>query len=184
MAVIAGVFTNLDQARSAAAGLRAAMGAGRIYLLTPGDAEEVHSVPTTEDMAPVAKYLAFALGAALGLGFGAVLFLFVLDVPTPLAILGMLILAALGAFLLGSAGRGVDESAFQGLPADEVFVYKDALRQGRAIVLIRMNDTSRVETLKGLLEANGAESLDPARKDAWVGVGSAEDLEYDPERSR
>jgi hypothetical protein len=182
MHVVVGVFALQSQAYQAATRICELIGGSRVYLVAPGaPPEKIHALPTTEDMAPVGNYLAMALGAALGLGLGAVLFLVILDLPVVPAVAGTLVLGGLGALLLGLAGRGVDANVFQGLPADELYVYKDALRQGRSIVFVHVAHADRTDQIKELLRSSGAEAVDPARKDVSVGLGSAEDLDYQPE---
>ncbi len=57
--------------------------------------------------------------------------------PSPLSgLLGAAILGAAGATVGATAGDKMEKSATQGLPEDEIFVYEDALRQGRSVVIV------------------------------------------------
>src|SRR5262245_47544158 len=93
MDAIAGVFASLSNAKRAIHLLRPTIPAQRISLLAPGDSRaEVHAVPTTEDMPPVGREMAAALGGALGLGMASVLLLPAVGAVTVLGVIG----AALG----------------------------------------------------------------------------------------
>ncbi len=50
-----------------------------------------------------------------------------------------------------------------GLPKDELFVYEDALRQGRTVLIALTEDATQAEAARAALLQAGAESLDTAR---------------------
>jgi hypothetical protein len=64
-----------------------------------------------------------------------------------------------------------------GLPKDELFLYEDALRQGRSVLIVWTDDQQRKEA-GGIMNRAGAESLDAARERWWVGLRSAEEEQY------
>lgn len=79
----------------------------------------------------------------------------------------------------GSAlGKAADDQATEGVPADEIFFYEDALRQGRSIIIVLAENESEGERAHELLAGAGAESLDAARKDWWLGLCDAEQEHY------
>ncbi len=45
------------------------------------------------------------------------------------------VLAAAGATVGATAGGKAEKSSYEGLPEDEIFVYEDALRKGRSVVI-------------------------------------------------
>ena len=65
-----------------------------------------------------------------------------------------------------------------GLPADELFVYKDALRQGRSVLFVQARDHNEAARARQTLEKAAAESVDAAREEWWIGLRSAEQEHY------
>ena len=66
----------------------------------------------------------------------------------------------------------------EGLPEDEIFVYEDALRKGRSVVIVLAEDAAEAKPVRQLLESEGAEAIDAARKHWWIGLRSAEQEHY------
>jgi len=154
----------------------------RLTLLTPDDAgRAVRAVPTTESEPPgigrtLGGVVGGAAGAATGIQAGALTSIFVPGVGPVLAlgVLGALVLGVAGA----ATGEALDSALREGLPKDEVFVYEDALRRGRSIVVAVLEDPARAdEARRGLADA-GAESLDAARDEWWVGLRDHEAAAY------
>jgi hypothetical protein len=65
-----------------------------------------------------------------------------------------------------------------GLPKDELFIYEDALRQGRSVLFVLAKDTDQADQVRGALASAGAESLDAAREHWWLGMRDAEAEAY------
>jgi hypothetical protein len=65
-----------------------------------------------------------------------------------------------------------------GLPKDELFVYEDALRRGRTVVIALAEDDDQAEAARTVLEEVGAETIDAARKQWWIGLRDAEAEQY------
>jgi hypothetical protein len=95
------------------------------------------------------------------------------EVPTTAAVLG-----AGGAATGAAVGGSLEDSMARGLPHDELFVYEDALRRGRSVVVAVADDDARADTARGIISQAGAESVDAAREDWWVGLRDAEEAEY------
>jgi len=181
METVAGVFTARARAEQALEQLRAFAPRESLNFIAPAtEPEKINAVPVTQDMQPVGRYLGAALGSAVGLAIGATIFLPGLGAIT----LGGLAAAALfgvgGGLLGGAAAEKADEVAFQGFPADEVYLYKDAVRQGRSVVFVMTDDRTIASRARKVLADAGAETVDPARKDENVGTETAERLHYDP----
>jgi hypothetical protein len=64
------------------------------------------------------------------------------------------------------------------LPKDEIFVYEDALKQGRTVLIAFAADDKQAAAAREILESNGAESVDEAREQWWVGMRDAEKEHY------
>jgi hypothetical protein len=183
MNTVVGIFTTRAAAMQAAIALReCGIAPDRVSVLTPG--EDVRDVPTTEAEPPgIGKALGGvvggAAGAAGGMQAGALASLFVPGVG-PVIALGLL-----GAVALGVAGVAVggalDTSLREGLPKDEVYVYEDALRRGRSIVVAAVDDGAAADEARDVLARAGAESLDAAREQWWIGLREAEAVAYTAE---
>src|SRR5436853_3042873 len=67
-------------------------------------------------------------------------------------------------------GGTLEEESTTGLPADEFFVYKDALRQGRSVLFVQARDHNEAARARQTLEKAAAESVDAAREEWWIGL--------------
>ena len=97
---------------------------------------------------------------------------------TALGLLGAAILGAAGATVGAAAGESLENSMAKGLPEDEIFVYEDALRKGRTVVVAIADDDDAGEALREVLTTQGAESVDAAREQWWIGLRSSEREHY------
>lgn len=80
-------------------------------------------------------------------------------------------LLGVGGVLGGAAiGKAAEDKSTEGIPSDEVFFYEDALRQGRSLVLLLADNDEEEQRALEVLGRAGAESLDAARKDWWIGL--------------
>ena len=93
-------------------------------------------------------------------------------------ILGAALLGAGGATIGAATGGAVEDEIAPQLPHDELFIYEDALRQGKSVVLGVTDDELQAEAGRTVLAQAGAESLDAARESWWVGLRDAEEEEY------
>jgi hypothetical protein len=187
MRAVAGVFHSRENAQCGLEALRrAGYSPENVSYLTPGSSEgEIHAVPVSETEQPgVGRAIGGAVGAALGMAGG-----FELGVgmsalvpgvgPVLVAgLAGMALLGAGGAALGVVAGGRADQDSTEGLPADEIFFYEDALRQGRSVVIVMANGKREAERAKELLAECGAESIDGARESWWIGLRDAEAEHY------
>lgn len=190
MITVAGIFNSYVDASRAVENLRAAgIPEDRINLLAPGTgiSELERNVPTTETEQPgMGKALGGAVGGALGVAGGlqmgaAAASLFVPGVGPILAagLAGAALLGLGGAATGALAGDAIDESMSEGMPQDELYVYEDALRRGHSVVIAFADDEPQQDAARSVLSQAGAESLDAAREDWWVGLRDAEAEEYE-----
>jgi hypothetical protein len=93
-------------------------------------------------------------------------------------IIGAALFGAGGAAVGATAGDSLEDSMARGLPHDELFVYEDALRRGRSVVLVVADDEAGEGIARDLFKEAGAESVDAAREAWWVGLRDAEEAEY------
>lgn len=188
MQVVVGIFTSQATAERAAERL-CHLGIARehINFLVPGTSTtQLEQVPTTDTeqsgMGPaLGGVVGGAVGASGGLMSAAVISAMVPGIGPVMAV-GLTALSLIG--LIGGgvagaiAGGALETSMADGLPKDELFVYEDALRQGRTVLIALTEDATQAETARTALVQEGAESLDTARDMWWVGLRDAEAAVY------
>ena len=176
MQSVAGVFAERAAAELAAAKLEeVGVARDRVVVLAPGG--DTRRVPTDEGERPgMGGVVGAVAGAAAGFPLGAALTLLIPGVG-PVVASGLI-----GAALLGAGGAALgstlEESMVTGLPRDELFVYEDALRRGRSVVVALIDDEALAAAARRALIAAGAETVDAAAEQWWVGLRSAEQERY------
>jgi len=187
MKTVAGVFQFSQAARDAMGALwRAGFSEDRVSLFFPGSHNgEIHAVPTSDTEQPgLGGAMGGVLGGALGvaggleLGIGVTALIPGVGPVVAIGLAGAALLGAGGAFAGAALGQAAEDKSTEGIPTDELFFYEDALRQGRSVVLVFAADDREEERARKLLEDGGAESLDAARKDWWLGLRDAEAEHY------
>src|SRR5688500_4584863 len=123
-----------------------------------------------------------AMGVAGGSSLGAAAVSLLVPGVGPViagALLGAALLGAGGAVTGMAAGEALEEELVAGLPHDELYLYEDALSKGRSVVIAFLEDEGAVYAAQGALAAAGAESIDEARENWWIGLRDAEAAEYE-----
>jgi len=188
MQTVVGIFTSRTVAEQAAEQLyRLGIARDQVHFLVPGASlDRPDQVPTSETEQPgMGTALGGAVGGVVGASSGmmtaTVLSVLVPGIGTVTAI-GLAALSLLG--LVGGAvagavaGGALEEALANGLPKDELYVYKDALRRGRTVLVVLVEDADQATAARTALEQAGAESLDAARAQWWVGTRDAEAEAY------
>lgn len=182
MDAVVGVFpSRLEGERAVQGLLDIGFTKDQITMLTPHSSEaEIHSVPTTEAEPPgIGRAIGAVTGGAAGAATGIQAALLTGLVP---GVGPVLVLGAIGALLLGIGGAAVgatlDRNLREGLPKDELYVYEDALRRGRTVVIALPESEEQAERASSLMVAAGAESIDAAREQWWLGLRDAEAAAY------
>jgi hypothetical protein len=186
MRATSGVFKSRADAERAAWKQRSiGLREDRITLLVPGQAgKQTNCVPVSAAERPG---MGWALGAVMGVAFGLAggfqLGVVIGVVPAigpviSVAFLGAAIVGVAGMVVGAMIGSAVDNAMTEGLPEDELFVYEDALRKARSVLLAFPDDAATAESIRKLLTEEGAESIDEARKQWWIGLRSAEQEHY------
>lgn len=189
MESIVGIFNSLADARRAAAILRTLdIPEDRITVLTPhtSDAEVEASVPTDDTEQPgMGQAVGGTVGAAMGVAGGATAGAAVASLLIPgvgpviaLGLLGAALLGAGGAAAGAVAGDAMEKAMADGLPHDELYVYEDALRRGRSVVIAFADDELIAQNARAELARAGAETVDAAREEWWIGLRDAEQEHY------
>ena len=188
MESIVGIFNSFADAQRASAMLRSlGIPDNHLAVLSPqtSDSEVEAGIPTTDTEQPgVGAALGGTIGAALGvaggLEAGAVAASLLVPGVGPvlaLGILGAAILGAGGGAAGALAGQALEAGMADGLPRDELFVYEDALRRGRSVV-VAFADSELADQARAELSRAGAESVDAARDEWWIGLRDAEREHY------
>lgn len=188
MEPVVGIFTSRDEASRAAGYLKSAgIPDEHVVVLMPGTSEkDLNEVPTTETEslglgAAIGGVVGGAIGAAGGMSLGAAAATMLVPGVGPVIAVGLLGAALLG---LGGAAGGaavgdaLDESLMEGLPKDDLFVYEDALRKGRSVVIAFVSEGRQPDAVRKILEQAGAEEIDTARENWWLGLRDVEEEQY------
>src|SRR5262249_46679446 len=162
MQSVVGVFKSRPQALEGSRELQPlGIPKDRVNILTPQAADDdLAKVPTVEAEQPgMGKALGATVGGAIGLatGMGAAGAASSILVPgigpvIAIGLAGAAILGTLGA----AAGGALEKGLSDGLPADELFVYEDALRKGRTVVITMAENGTQAKAARGALEHAGA----------------------------
>ncbi|MGH7845194.1 MAG: hypothetical protein ACREQW_08500, partial [Candidatus Binatia bacterium] len=183
MKTVTGIFRSRAEAERAAERLRRlGMADKQISILTPEASDaELNAVPTAEAEQPgMGKIIGGVVGGAAGLSggiqAGAITGLLSLPAVGPVIAIGFA--GALLAGIVGAKAGGALEYALRdGLPKDEIYFYEDALRKGRSVVIFQGDEGEEIQTGREALLQAGAESLDAAREQWWIGLRDAEEAE-------
>ena len=186
METISGVFeTRAAAERAVQDASKAGIPADKITLLTPGSVDhldkEMTSVPAdTTEQPGMGKAIGALLGGGVGITGGSLLIALIPGVGpiTAIGLLGAAIAGAAGATVGAAVGDKVEKSTIDGLPEDEIFVYEDALRKGRSVVVALAENDDSAKRLREIMKQEGAESVDAAREQWWIGLRSAEESHY------
>jgi len=163
---IAGVFPSRDDAERVFTTLRSSkVSATKIALLAPGD---VRSKFQWNPLDEGGRSTGATLMAVLLPGVGVV---------TGAGVLGIAILRAAGAAIGAVAGGSLEDLA-EDLPGDEIFVYEDVLRKGRSVVIVLVDDGTAAEPVRQSFLEQGADAIDAARQEWWIGLRGTEGEHY------
>jgi len=156
----------------------------RLGLLTPGTSERKveASVPVTDAEPPgIGRAMGATVGGAMGVAGGATMGAAVASLLVPGVgpviaggLIGAALLGAGGAATGLAAGGVLEENLSEGLPHDELFVYEDALRRGKTVLIAFAEDSDSAEHVQNAFKEAGAESVDAARESWWLGLRDAE----------
>jgi len=183
MKAVTGVFASPSDAQRALSQFRdLGLAEDRVTLLTPKDKKHEPDVPISSTEQPgMGKAIGALIGGAAGLSGGPLLVAALVPGVGPITAIGLLggaVLAAAGASVGALAGGKAEDAMTDGLPEDEIFVYEDALRKGRSVLIALAKDDAETAVFRELLKAEGAESTDAAREQWWIGLRSAEQEHY------
>lgn len=188
MQVVTGVFKSENNAETAVNQLRSlGIPDKRIGIVRPGTRPErlEAGVPVTDTEEPgMGRAMGATVGGAMGAAGGATAGLAVasLIVPGigPLLAFGMVgagLLGIVGAAAGSAIGDTVEEELGEGIPHEDVYLYEDALRHGRSIVIAYVDEDQSSNAAKVIHDA-GAEDLDVMRENWWQELREGERAHY------
>jgi hypothetical protein len=180
---VVGIYTSRADAERAIERLRAlGIAEERINCLLPGTSpEQLEAVPTTDAEQPgvgmaIGGVIGGAHGAFGGLAGAAVASALIPGIGPVMTVgLAAAALLGLGGAVAGAVvGDALENRLEVGLPKDELYVYEDALRQGRIVLIILAEDEDQADEVREVLVHTGAESIDAAHEHWWLGVRETE----------
>jgi hypothetical protein len=189
MNTVVGIFNSFADAKRGAAMLRSlGIPEDRMTVLSPGtpQSEVETNIRTSETEQPgMGTAVGGAVGGALGVAGGLEAGMAAATALVPgvgpvfaLGLLGAALLGLGGAAAGAAAGSGLEQSLFAGVPRDELYLYEDALRRGRSVVIAAADSEEIASRARTELERAGAESIDAARQQWWLGLRGAEQAHY------
>ena len=174
MEVVTGVFESRADADKAVNQLRSlGVPQDNLGLITPGSrAENVErGVPVTDTEEPgMGRAMGAAVGGAMGAAGGATLGLAAATLALPgigpviaFGMIGAALLGTVGAATGAALGDTFEEQLGEGVPHEDVFLYEDALRHGRSIVIAHVDDALE-DRAREVIDASGAIDIDELRE--------------------
>lgn len=189
MEAISGVFHSRADATKAINDLRkAGLPDNRIGLVAPGtdlDALEA-GLPITDTEQPgMGRAMGAAVGGAMGAAGGATLGLAVATLAVPgigpviaFGMLGAALLGTVGATAGAAVGDTVEEELGEGIPHEDIYLYEDALRHGRSIVIAYADTEEETDKAEAVMSRSTAMDLDQLREDWWNELRNGERSHY------
>ena len=188
MDVVTGVFESRGDAERAVNQLRSlGLGQDKIGLITPESRPEAieRGVPVTDTEEPgMGRAMGAAVGGAMGAAGGATLGLAAATLAIPgvgpviaFGVIGAAALGIVGAATGAAVGDAVEEQLGEGVPHEDVFLYEDALRHGRSIVIAHVED-DRADRAREVIKDAGAADIETLREQWWAELRDDERNHY------
>lgn len=174
MQTIVGIFPNRVAADQALNGLlKNGVPQQSIIFLTGDQSQaEIPSVPTT-DAEPdgmgktLGSYVGGIVGAGAGLYLGSALASLVVPGVGPILAVGIGAAAALGlggAAAGGTVGNATEHAMDEGVPQDDVVVYRGLLKEGRSLVIVNVDSEELASVARSVMQQNGTEDVETFRQ--------------------
>src|SRR5215213_7994725 len=175
MQAVTGVFKSRDEAERAVDQLRdLGIAEKEIGVLSPESSPErlEAGVPVTDSEDPgMGKTMGAAVGGAMGAAGGATLGLAAASLAIPgigpviaFGMVGAALLGVVGAAAGSAVGDTVEEELGEGIPHEDIYLYKNALRQGHSVVIAYAADEDQSDRAAEVLRAAGAQELETLRE--------------------
>src|SRR5436190_3926253 len=189
MEILTGVFESHDQAIDAVQKLRSlGLTDKQIGLVTPEGKwpEGGVRVPVTDtEDSGMGQAMGAAVGGAMGAAGGATLGLAAASLLVPgvgpvvaLGVVGAVLMGASGAAVGAVVGDTFEETLGEGIPHEDIYLYEDALRQGKSVVVAYPDDDTPTDSVQQVMTSSGALSTDKLRDQWWANVRDDEFVHY------
>lgn len=196
MEVVTGVFRTRENAERAVNQLRSlGIPEAKIGVVTPGSASDNRveaGIPVTDTEEPgMGKAMGAAVGGAMGAAGGATLGLAVATLAIPgigpviaFGMLGAALLGVVGAAAGSAVGDQVEEELGEGIPHEDLYIYEDALRHGKSVLIAYIDDEDQADRARDVVESAGAEDIEQLREDWWEELREGERTHYHQREGR
>ena len=189
MEAISGVFQSREDAERTVNELRkAGIPDNRIGLVTPGsdDRDLEAGLPVTDTERPgMGRAMGAAVGGAMGAAGGATLGLAVATLAVPgigpvvaFGMLGAALLGVVGATAGAAVGDQLEEELGEGVPHEDIFLYEDALRHGKSVIIAYAETDDEADKAEDILSRSRAVDLDELRESWWNELRDGERAHY------
>jgi hypothetical protein len=174
MHTIVGIFSSRQQAEHAIHGLLAAGTPAESINYFTGECapEEIEALRTTDAEAPgmgkaMGTFLGAVIGASGGLSLGSAVASVLIPGLGPIMAVGLgaaALLGAGGAAAGASMGHKSEDALDEGIPRDDVFFYRDLLKQRRSLLIVNSANDRAASAAREIINEAGAEDADAARQ--------------------
>jgi hypothetical protein len=189
MKAVSGVFGSREDARKAINEIRTlGITDNRIGLVTPGsDGDQLEAgLPVSDTEQPgMGRAMGAAVGGAMGAAGGATLGLAVATLAVPgigpvlaFGMVGAALLGVVGAAAGSAVGDTVEEELGEGIPHEDVYLYEDALRHNKSVLVVYAKDDDQADRVQEIFTEFGAEDLDTLRENWWGELREGERAHY------
>jgi hypothetical protein len=190
MEVVTGVFKARENAEKAVSQLRTlGIPEAKIGVLTPGtvsDHKVEAGVPVTDTEEPgMGKAMGAAVGGGMGAAGGATIGLAVASLAVPgigpviaFGMVGAALLGVVGAAAGSAIGDAVEEELGEGVPHEDLYVFEDALRHGKSVLIAHIDDEDQADRARDAIESAGAEDIELLREAWWEELREGERAHY------
>jgi len=189
MEVITRVFDTQDKATEAVQRVRQlGISERRMALLAPNSdpkrMERAVPISDTEDPG-MGKAMGAAVGAGMGAAGGATLGLAAASLMVPgvgpvlaFGLIGAALLGGTGAAVGATVGNSIEEELGEGFTHEDVYLYEDALRQGKSIVVVYADEGKQADDVRDIMDQGGSLNLSSMREDWWQRLRDREQETY------
>jgi hypothetical protein len=91
--------------------------------------------------------------------------------------IGAALLGTLGAAAGAAVGDQLEEQLGEGVPHEDIFLYEDALRHGRSVVVAYVDD-DRADEARDVIKDSGAADIETLREEWWSELRDDESSYY------
>jgi hypothetical protein len=172
-----GIFDGLEDAHVVAQAISYVMPNARIRVVAPHASDaEVARLPSDDAEQPgMGAAIGGVVGGAVGSAAGVTAANLLAPGAGVVVVAGVAAAALLGLGTGAVAGNTLEENLSLGVPRDELLVYQEAVRRGRALVVVTTDEARDADAVREMLCAGGARSVDQAREDWRVGLRDPQD---------